>query len=205
MRILISKSGSDSRYGAQAGFTLTEILVASTIFIMLVGGVIVVNLFGLRIFQMSQTKLEISQWSRETIVRLTDEIHVCNNEQVGVVSNGIFMAFLDGDTQQGNGLLLNTSTNTNNFIIYFVNTADQTFRQTTDAGSNGTSTVILASCGHEPTPPFSAEDFSGNVLTNYNANNQVIHMTLEFYQPAFFMQNSSYYKLETSIKQRIVQ
>jgi hypothetical protein len=200
MRILISKSGSDSRYGAQAGFTLTEILVASTIFIMLVGGVIVVNLFGLRIFQMSQTKLEISQWSRETIVRLTDEIHVCNNAQVGVVSNGIFMAFLDGDTQQGNGLLLNTSTNTNNFIIYFVNTADQTFRRTTqDPGS----TVILASAVTN-TLPFSAEDFSGNVLTN-NSNSQVIHVALEFYQPAFFMQNSSYYKLETSIKQRIVQ
>ena len=48
---------------------------------------------------------------------------------------------------------------------------------------------------------FCAQDFSGNVLTN-NQNNQVIHLTLEFYQPARFMQGADYYKLETSMTRR---
>src|SRR5580693_5911789 len=110
MRIPASISKRADRFGGKEGFTLTEILVASTIFILLVGGIIAANLFGLRMFQMTQTKLQVTQWSRETIMRLRDEIHVCNNAQVGIVSNGVFMAFLDGETQQGNGLLLNTST-----------------------------------------------------------------------------------------------
>ena len=101
--------------------------------------------------------------------------------------------------QQGNGLLINTTTNTNSFIIYFVNTADQTFRRTTDQPD---SAVILASCVTN-TLPFSAEDFYGNILTN-NSNSQVIHVALEFYQPAFFLQSADYYKLETSVKQRVV-
>jgi hypothetical protein len=116
-----------------------------------------------------------------------------------MVSNGVFVAFLDGETEQGNGLLINTTTNTNNFVIYFVNTTDQTFRRTTEVLG---STVILANSVTN-TLPFSAQDFSGNVLTN-TSNTQVIHLALEFYQPAFFLQSADYYKLETSIKQRIV-
>jgi hypothetical protein len=199
MRILVSNSERAGRLGAEEGFTLAEILVASTIFVLLVGGIIAANLFGLRVFQMSQTKLQITQWSRETIMRLSDEIHVCNNAQVGTVSNGVFTAFLDGETQQGNGLLINTTTNTNSFIIYFVNASDQTFRRTTDQPA---SAVILASSVTNLLP-FTAEDFLGNVLTN-NSNNQVVHLALEFYQPGFFMQSADYYKLETSVKQRIV-
>jgi len=199
MRILTPITKRANRLGAKQGFTLTEILVASTIFVLLVGGLLGTNLFGLRMFQLMQTKLQATQWSRETVMQLRYEIHVCYNAQVGVVSNGVFAAFLDGDTQQGNGLLLNTTTNTNSFILYFVNTADQTFRRTTDQPG---SAVILASSVTN-TLPFSAEDFSGNVLTN-TSNSQVIHLALEFYQPGLFMQSADYYKLETSVRQRIV-
>jgi hypothetical protein len=82
--------------------------------------------------------------------------------------------------------------------MYFVNLADQTFQRTDHPGN----TVKLADSVTN-TLPFSAQDFSGTVLTNNN-NNQVIHLTLEFYQPARFMQDADYYKLETSVKQRIV-
>jgi hypothetical protein len=54
------------------------------------------------------------------------------------------------------------------------------------------------------TLPFSARDFSGNMLTN-SQNNQVIHLTLEFHQPARFMQGADYYKLETSMTRRALQ
>jgi hypothetical protein len=32
----------------------------------------------------------------------------------------------------------------------------------------------------------------------------VIHLALEFYQPARFMVGEDYYKMETSVKQRVV-
>jgi hypothetical protein len=103
---------------------------------------------------------------------------------------------LDGETQQGNALQIYPTANTNNYIVYFVNLADQTFRRT-DQSSN---TVILADSVTN-TMAFSAQDFSGNVLTN-NQNNQVIHLTLEFHQPERFMQGADYYKLETAVTRR---
>jgi prepilin-type N-terminal cleavage/methylation domain-containing protein len=199
MKILVARSNRNDQLGAKAGFTLTEMLVASTVFLLVVGGLIASNLFGLQMFLLSQTKLQVTQWSRETVMQLRDEIHVCNNAQVGTVSNGMFVAFLDGETQQGNGLLINTTTNTNSFIIYFVNPADQTFRRTTD--QPGSAEILASSVTN--TLPFSAEDFFGNVLTN-TSNSQVIHLLLEFHQPGLFLQNADYYKLETSVKQRVV-
>ena len=181
------------------GFTLPEILIAMTVFLFVVGGIISANLFGLRMFQITETKLNVTKWSRETIGKITGEVHACNDLQVGNVTNGVFEGLLDGETQQGNALQIYPTANTNNYIIYFVNLADQTFRRT-DQSSNA---MILAD-SITNTLAFSAQDLSGNMLTN-SQNNQVIHLTLEFYQPARFMQGADYYKLETSVKQRVVQ
>ena len=71
------------------------------------------------------------------------------------------------------------------------------------ATPGGTNTVILADSVTN-TMVFTAQDFSGNVLTN-NQNNRVIHLTLEFYQPARFMLGADYYKLETSMTRRALQ
>ncbi len=142
MKLHVAIAKRHPRRAARNGFTLPEILIALTIFLLLVGGILAANLFGLRMFQMTQTKLDATQWSRETIMRLTDEIHVCNNAQVGTISNGFFVMFLDGEPQQGSALLINPTSDTNSYIIYFVNAADQTFRRTTDQPN---SAVILAS------------------------------------------------------------
>jgi hypothetical protein len=122
--------------------------------------------------------------------------------QVGNLTNGTFAGLLDGETQRGSGLLIYPTTNVANFTIYFVNAADQTFRRTIGLPS-GTNTVILAD-SITNTLAFSAQDFSGNVLTNA-ANNRVIHVLLEFYQPERFLLDSDYYKLETSVTRRALQ
>lgn len=185
------------------GFTLPEILVATTVFLFMVGGIIAANLFGLRMFQVTQTKLNVTTWSRETVGQLADEVRACNSVWIGnITTNGVFETLLDGETQQGTGLLIYPGTNTTNYIIYFVNSSDETFRQTV-ATSNGINTVILADSVTNAIT-FSAQDFLGNVLTN-NANNRVIHLTLEFYQPERFMLGADYYKLETSVTRRAME
>jgi prepilin-type N-terminal cleavage/methylation domain-containing protein len=182
------------------GFTLPEILIALTIFLFIIAGITSAHLFGLRLFQMTNTKLRVTQWARLTTENLTDQIHGCYSVQVVPVStNGDFSNFMDGDTQQGNGLLIYpTATDTNKYILYFVNLGDQTFRRT-DQSSN---TVELADSVTN-TLAFSAQDYLGNVLTN-SQNNQVIHVTLEFYHPPTYMESADYFKLETSIKPRVV-
>jgi prepilin-type N-terminal cleavage/methylation domain-containing protein len=199
MKLSRSFSGRSRWPVPSHGFTLPEMLIALTIFMLMLGGIIFANLFGLKMFQMTETKLNVTAWSRQTIEKLTDEIHTCNGAQVGNVTNGAFVALLDGETQQGTGLLIYPTANITNYIIYFVNPSDQTFRRTTDQPG---SAVILASSVTN-TLAFSAQDLSGTVLTN-NLNNRVIHLALEIYQPGWFMHGADYYKLETSIKQRVV-
>ncbi len=182
------------------GFTLPEILIAMAVFLLVLGAIISANEFGLRMFQMNQAKLNVTRWSRETIEKITAEVHACDTMWVGDVTNGVFEGLLDGETQQGTALLIYPAANTTSYIIYFVNPTDQTFQRTTD--QPGTAEVLADSVTN--TIIFTAQDFSGNVLTNKN-NNRLIHLTLEFYQPERFMQGADYYKLETSMTRRALQ
>jgi prepilin-type N-terminal cleavage/methylation domain-containing protein len=198
MKFPVPNSGS-----GRSGFTLTEILIAMTIFVLLLAGIVSANLFGLRMFQVNQTKLSATEWSRNTFGKITDQIHTCNAVSVGNMdTNGIFVGLLNGETQQGNAIQIQPSTNTASVIYYFIDFLDDTFRQTTSM-SDSTNTIILADSVTN-TIAFTAQDFSGNVLTN-NQNNRVIHLMLEFYQPQLFMQSPEYYKLETSATRRAVQ
>ncbi len=186
--------------GPHQGFTLPEILIATAVFLLMVGGIIAANLFGLRMFQINTIKLNVTTWSRQTTDKMAGEVHACDSVSVGnVTTNGVFEGLLDGETQQGNGLLIYPTADTNNYIVYFVNPNDATFRQTLHA-PGGTNTVVLADAVTN-TIAFSAQNFSGTVLTNIQ-NNRVIHLTLEFYQPARFLLGADYYKLETSMTRR---
>jgi hypothetical protein len=183
------------------GFTLPEVLVATTVFMFMIGGIILANLFGLKMFQMIQTKLNVATWSRQTTDKLMAEVRTCNSVWVGnVTTNSVFEALLDGEMQQGTALLIYPTTNTTNYILYFVHPPDQTFRRATDQAD----TVEVLAASVTNTIAFAAHDLSGNVLTN-NQNNRVIHLTLEFYQPERFKLGADYYKLETSVTRRALQ
>lgn len=179
------------------GFTLPELLVAITVFILLIGGIVFAHLFGLSMFRITEVKLNATADARKLIGTLANEIRTCKSAEVGNIKNGEFVALLDGETQKGSGLLIYPGTNKANFIIYFVNPSDESFRRTTS--KPGSATVLAESVTNALA--FSAQDFSGKVLTN-NQNNRVIHLNLEFYQAARHMQLADYYKLETSVTRR---
>ena len=79
----------------------------------------------------------------------------------------------------------------------------QSSRSDLSANTDQTGTAVILADSVTNTLVFSAQDLSGNVLTNIE-NNPVIHLTLEFYQPARFLLDADYYKLETSMKRRVV-
>jgi prepilin-type N-terminal cleavage/methylation domain-containing protein len=201
LQVPCSSSGCGRRSLPDEGFTLPEILIATAVFLLMLGGIIAANLFGLSMFQVTQTKLNVTTWSRQTIEQMAGEVHACNSVWVGnITTNGVFEGLLNGEVQQGTALLIYPTTNTTNYIIYFANLSDQTFRRTTD--QPGSAEILADSVTN--TIAFTAQDFSGNVLTN-NQNDRVIHLTLEFYQPARFMLGADYYKLETSMTRRALQ
>lgn len=191
MRILIPTRRSSR------GFTLPELMVAITIFAFVMLGVVFAHLFGLSLFRITENSLTATDDTRKIMGRMVNEIQTSRNVFIGNITSGAFAGMLDGETQRGSALLIRPTTNTANYIIYFVNSADQTLRRTT--GAPGSATVLAESITNSLA--FSAQDFSGAVLTN-NQNNRVIHINLEFYQPRRRQQVADYYKLETSITRR---
>jgi hypothetical protein len=179
-------------------FTLTEMMVSVAIFILLVGGVVSANLFGLRMFQIEETKLNASDEARKIVGVLMDEIHSCETFQIGTFTNGTFTGLPLGAPQIGPALIVYPTTNTTNYIMYFVNTADRKFWRATSAPG---SARVVAQSVTNATDLFRAQDYLANLLTNMQ-NNTVLHLKLEFYQPARFGVPPDYYKLETSTTRR---
>jgi prepilin-type N-terminal cleavage/methylation domain-containing protein len=202
---LNSSRGGSSK--SNRGFTLPEILIALAVFMLLLAGIVAANLFGLRMFQVNENKLGATEWSRKTFGQITDEIQSCNAVSVGnMTTNDIFEPLsLPGERQEGNAIEIQPTTNTAILIHYFMDAADETFRRTEIAPgvTTNTNTLILADSVTN-TMIFNAQDFSGNVLTT-NQNNQIIHLTLEFYQPNRFIVGADHYRLETSVARRAVQ
>ena len=175
-------------------------MVAVAIFILLVAGMVSSNMFGLRMFQIEQAKLNASDGARKIVGVLMDEIRSCDSYQIGTVStNGTFTALSLGATQSGPALIVfPTPNSTTNFIVYYVNSKDQKFRRATDMKN---STRVLAGSVTNTTDLFRAQDYAGNVVTNI-LDNTVLHLKLEFYQTSRFGVMPDYYKLETSATRR---
>jgi prepilin-type N-terminal cleavage/methylation domain-containing protein len=189
------RSSCDTSSTPATGFTLPELLISITVFSLLVVGIVFAHLYGLSMFQITETTLNATDDARKTIGKMTDEIRICNGAWIGNVKTGVFAARLDGETQQGNSLLIS---NDASYVIYFVNPSDQTFRRTTS--TPGSATVLAEFITNNVV--FTARDHLGTVLTN-NQNNRVIHLNLEFYQAKRHMQVAEYYKLETSVTRRV--
>ena len=183
-----------------AAFTLTELLVALVVLLVLVGGILSAHLFGLRMYQLIETKLNVTDAARKTLGRISDDVRACKTTWVGDVSNGVFVARLDGEPQTGSGLLIYPTTNTARFIVYFVNPSDQSFRRTTS--ESGTTMVLAQSVTN--TVVFRAQDCLGNLLTN-NQNNRVIHVSLSFFNSQTWLPTADSYQLETSVTRRALE
>lgn len=185
---------------ARAGFTLPELLISIAVFLLVLTGVMFAHLYGLSMFRITETTLNATDEMRQTLGKLAHEIRTCRTTRVGNIMNGGFVGLLDGEKQQGTSLMIYPTTNTANFINYFVNPSDQTFRRTT---STPGSAVILAE-QITNSMVFQARNYQGTVLTNMQ-NNRVIHVDLEFYQPKRHLQTADYYKLETSVTRRALE
>lgn len=186
-----------SGHGRVSAFTLPEMLVATSLFTLLVLGIISANLFGLRWYQLGQTEMIATDSARVAIGKLSDELRNCNDAMVGNVTNSTFLAHVAGEQQTGNGLLIYATTNTNNYVLYFLNPTNQTFLRYT---SNPATNFLIAQCVTN-TNVFQMQDCLGNLLTN-NQNNCVIHCSLQFYSAPNQSAAATSYQLQTSVAPR---
>jgi type II secretory pathway pseudopilin PulG len=187
-------------------FTLVEVMVAVSILSLVVLALIYSHLIGLRMFNVTATKLAASQGARAALDQVRDDIRSAKTVYVGTGDNTGFTNAAPGSAQIGNAVQIYPWASTNQFIRYYLDAAQQKLKRLT----NGSAVVTIVASSITNRQAFQAEDFAGNVLTN-NQNNRVILMSLEFYQWEFPVAQAAggalydYYRLQTRVTRRALE
>jgi len=187
----------------RSGFTLAEMLVSSTIFlVIIVAAMISVQLYGMRVYVLATTKINATTGAREAINDIRDRIRSAALIYVGTYTNLTFTTNVNGAPQIGNAIQIFPTTNTSvaNAIVFYQDpTATNLMMRSNTTYNVEAYFVTNYYC-------FQAQDYQTNVLTNYQ-NNPVIDVTLMFNQLAFpvaFGSNTfDYYRLHTRISPRV--
>ncbi|HUZ07264.1 MAG TPA: prepilin-type N-terminal cleavage/methylation domain-containing protein [Candidatus Paceibacterota bacterium] len=188
---------SDICRARRAGFTLPEILIAMTIFTVLLGAVVALQLFGVRIYQFAATKLTATRDARNSMNFIQEQIREAKSIYIGSFSGtfsgstgtGTFTSIVSTN-QVGSALLLFPTTAENYGSIFYENPTNQALcsvlitNSTTSNSGITTGTIMNLTTNAlfvTNSYVFQAEDYLGNILQN-NQNDRIIHVTLQFSQ-----------------------
>ena len=181
-------------------------MVAMAIFALVIFASIYSQLFGMKMFILTQSKLTAAQGAEKVLNLVRDEIR---SGKIMVVGNGdgsSFSTIQSNAPHRGNALQIYPTTATNNFVRYYLDLTDQKLKR---VASGSTNISVLASYITNQIV-FAAEDYAGNALTS-DQNNRVIKMTLQFYQWEFPVARAGvggyydYYRLQTKITRRTIE
>jgi prepilin-type N-terminal cleavage/methylation domain-containing protein len=160
---------------AQGGFTLPELLIAASIFGMVVAGVVATNLFGMRMTELTEPKLLADLESRRLVNLFVDDISSAKRVLVGDVVMDTFTPVATGQPLLGNAIQIHHGTNTTDYVRYHL-----------DAGSgevlriaSGEAQPQVLTEGVTNVVAFRGEDFAGNVLTN-SMGTMVVHVMFQY-------------------------
>jgi hypothetical protein len=201
-----------------SAFTLVEMMVSVWVYLFIfIGVMIAIQIFALRVYTLSATKLSATSGARKTLDQIRDDIREAKTLQVGNVQTAgnpnSFAATANNALAEGNALQIFPTTNTVPYTIYYLDTSAATnYLKQYVVTSTGTNTTTLASYITN-TIIFDAEDFQTNIIVNNPKNNQVYRMTLQFYQweyPIAFIGTNvglneyGYYQLRTRVCRRAI-
>jgi len=186
------------RWRGLAAMTLVEIMTTSSLFALIIGGTIAVNLFGLRQDELVNSKLGASDQARVNFNLMLDEIRGGKNVQIGTGWNTNFVAITNGP-QQGDTIQIIPGTNTGVYIYYYFQTnapTNSSWLVRVLATPTSRTTTVVAQCITNVTSPFmtnalmfQALAYNGTnfaVLTNdptvYSTHNYLVNILMQFYQ-----------------------
>src|SRR5471030_2732730 len=84
--LLQIKTAGRASQPAIAGYTLIEMMFTLAIFIFVVGGMISVQIFGLRVYTLAATKITATTGGRESLNTIRDQIRSSKEVYVGIYS-----------------------------------------------------------------------------------------------------------------------
>jgi Ni,Fe-hydrogenase III small subunit len=178
MRILDSSSNNNLRGNRgnfhRAGRTLTETMIATALLGVVATAIAVCNIAGLKFTEFVRPKLDNARYGRQTISRIVEQVRCANSLQVGTGTATTFSNAPVNRPQSGNALKVFPTTNTSQYIYFYLDTNSQAVVQVDLGSSNG---VAIATCVTNTTI-FAMENFGGTTLTN-PANNAVLSVQLQ--------------------------
>ena len=150
-------------------------------------------------YRIADAKLTVSADARAVLNHLRGEIWAGKLLYVGNGDSSTFLLVSNNAAICGNALKICATTDTNNFIYYYLDANASTLNRMT---SGNTGIQIVA---HNVTNlvVFSAEDFQGNTVSNY-LNNRVIRMVMQVSQPESFGSRCENYQLQTRLARRAI-
>jgi len=164
-------------FPGRKAFTFTELLVASSVFLMVVGGVLIANSVGMRMMGITQPKVAAAGRTRNTVGQLYSDISSAKFVRLGNGNLTGFTNIVAPNPKEGNAIELYTTNDTSVFIRFFRDAADKKLKRVTSSATNAT--IVANAISNNIV--FRAEDFSGNVLTNEEVN-MVVAIRLEYYE-----------------------
>lgn len=166
----------------EGAYTLPEMLVASTVYVMAVLAVVYLNVFGLKLDELANSKSGASDIARQSFSKLFEDIRVAKGWQVGTGTLTTFTPCATGTNLTGNAIRLFPTTtsqfviDTNNYIVYYFDTSAKTLERRT---STTTSTQIASWLTN--TMSFTVENPRGDVQTDLSYKG-IIHVQMFFAQ-----------------------
>jgi hypothetical protein len=169
----------DGIYTGSAGFTIAEMLMAAGVFALLIVWMISAQIYGMRVYTMTATKLVATAGARHAMDEVRDQIRAANEVDVGNCSSDwTSFTIITNGAQQGNALEIFPTTNSTPYLIFYWQGGGTNELMRYDSAAD----AAQALASHVTNQiVFDAEDVWGNIETN-NQNNRVIRMTLQFSQ-----------------------
>ena len=175
----------------QQGMTLVEVMVASALMVIVIGGLMSANIVGLQQDQLVESMAGANDTSRNAVNMMLEDIRLAKGYNVGTYSSGSsFSACTNGTAQQGTAVLLypivnstNQAVDTTRSILYYFDLSDSAnndgrlWRTSNIPGD--TSSGLLIASNLINTLYFTSETFLG--ATQFNTTYKgVVHTTLQF-------------------------
>ena len=157
-----------------AAFTLPEVLITMTICVLISIAVIASQVFGARLTQFTQAKVNTSDNARSLMRLLSSDIQSARLIRVGQGNASSFTEAAIDAPQQGNAIEVYPTSDPTPLVRYFRNASDSKLKRLNSDGSVSDLASYITNA-----IVFTAEDFRGNMLTTHQ-HNAVIAIDLQF-------------------------